>query len=154
VLLVILVGVLPEPGPVPDVVLDVVPAVVAVALAPDPYDPRFRLTCDLYARGVTAGFASDDRATVVLQSAIYELPFGWIEASFDRSSLIWGTRRLERLTPAAELEIRRLRNRHRRRGIGAPRTADGARSASLDAADDLCRAARLWRRVVVTGWGP
>jgi pimeloyl-ACP methyl ester carboxylesterase len=110
---------------------------------PDPYDPRFRLACDLYNRGLTAGFASDDGSEVMLQSALYELPFGWIEVDFDRASLAWGTRRLERFTPAAELAIRGLRNRYRRAGIGAPLTASGAVPEGVVADDFVPRGVKV-----------
>jgi pimeloyl-ACP methyl ester carboxylesterase len=93
--------------------------------SPDPFDPRFRLACDLYNRGITSGFASDDGEEVVLQSAIYELPFGWLEVAFDRSSLRWGQRRLDHFVPVAELKVRGLRNRYRKPGLGAPLAADG-----------------------------
>jgi pimeloyl-ACP methyl ester carboxylesterase len=93
--------------------------------SPDPFDPRFRLACDLYNRGITSGFASDDGEEVVLQSAIYELPFGWLEVAFDRSSLRWAQRRLDHFMPVAELSVRGLRNRYRKPGLGAPLAADG-----------------------------
>jgi pimeloyl-ACP methyl ester carboxylesterase len=93
--------------------------------SPDPYDPRYRLACDLYNRGITSGFASDDGEEVVLQSAIYELPFGSLEVAFDRSSLRWADRRLDHFVPVAELEVRGLRNRYRKPGVGAPLAADG-----------------------------
>ena len=93
--------------------------------SPDPFDPRYRLACDLYNRGITSGFASDDGEEVVLQSAIYELPFGWLEVAFDRSSLRWAQRRLDHFVPVAELKVRGLRNRYRKPGVGAPLAADG-----------------------------
>jgi pimeloyl-ACP methyl ester carboxylesterase len=92
---------------------------------PGPYDPRFRLACDLYNRGITSGFASDDGEEVVLQSAVYELPFGSLEVAFDRSSLHFAHRRLDHFVPVAELKVRGLRNRYRKPGVGAPLAADG-----------------------------
>jgi len=94
------------------------------ARTPTPYDPRYRLACDLYNRGLTAGFATEDGAEVVLQTATYDLPFGQLAVSYDASSERWGARRLSRFVPVAELEIRGLRNRYRQSGIGAPLAAD------------------------------
>jgi pimeloyl-ACP methyl ester carboxylesterase len=94
------------------------------AHTPNPYDPRYRLACDLYNRGLTAGFATEDGAEVVLQTATYALPFGRLAVRYDTTSERWGTRRLSHFVPVAEMEVRGLRNRYRQSGIGAPLAAD------------------------------
>jgi pimeloyl-ACP methyl ester carboxylesterase len=94
------------------------------ARTPTPYDPRYRLACDLYNRGLTAGFASEDGAEVVLRTATYDLPFGQLAVTYDATSERWGARRLSRFVPVAEFEVRGLRNRYRQSGIGAPLAAD------------------------------
>jgi pimeloyl-ACP methyl ester carboxylesterase len=94
--------------------------------APNPLDPRLRLAADLYNRGITSGFASEDGSEVLLRSGTFELPFGELELSFDPSSLRWEDRELRRFVPVAELKIRGLRNRYRQPGVGAPLAADAA----------------------------
>jgi pimeloyl-ACP methyl ester carboxylesterase len=88
-----------------------------------PVDPRLRIACDLYNRALTEGFANDDGDRVELRGGIYALPFGTLEVAFDESSLLWAGRRLSDFVPAAELQVRGLRNRYRRAGIGAPLAA-------------------------------
>jgi len=61
---------------------------------------------------------------VMLQTATHVLPFGKLAVAFDATSRNWGARHLTRFVPAAELEIRGLRNRYRQSGIGAPLAAD------------------------------
>ncbi len=90
---------------------------------PGTVDPRLRLAVDLYNRGITAGLASADSQDVVLEAGRYALPFGELELAVDPSDFLWGGFRFTRFVPAAELEVRGLRNRYRRRGIGAPLVA-------------------------------
>ncbi|MBW2286941.1 MAG: alpha/beta fold hydrolase [Deltaproteobacteria bacterium] len=94
------------------------------ARTPSPYDPRYRLACDLYNRGLTAGFAIEGSAEVVFQTATYALPFGQLAVTYDATPEHWGARRLSRFVPVADLEVRGLRNRYRHSGIGAPLAAD------------------------------
>jgi hypothetical protein len=60
---------------------------------------------------------------VVLQSAVYQMPFGWMDVRFDPDSLAWGMRSLGHFVPEAELAAHGLRNRYRRPGVGAPLSA-------------------------------
>jgi len=89
----------------------------------DPFDPRFRLACDLYNRGITEGFSSDDGELVELKGGSYALPFGALDVGFDDAELRWGSRRLVRLVPVADLEVRGMWARYRWPGIGAPLAA-------------------------------
>jgi len=91
---------------------------------PNPFDPRLRIASDLYNRGLTSGFASDDGSHVLLQSHVYDLPFGQLDVSVAEESLRWGDRQLVSFIPVAELEVQGLRNRYRNPGIGAPLAAD------------------------------
>ena len=91
---------------------------------PNSFDPRLRVAADLYNRGITSGFVSQDGSHVVLQSHVYELPFGQLEVRVAEKSLRWGDRQLVHFLPVAELEVRGLRNRYRYPGIGAPLAAD------------------------------
>jgi len=91
--------------------------------SPSPYDPRFRLACDLYNRSITLAFKAMDGSTVELRGGSFYLPFGYIEIKFDKSSLLWNKRVLVHFQPVAELEVRGLTNRYRWPGIGAPLSA-------------------------------
>ena len=99
---------------------------------PSPYDPRFRLACDLYNRSITLAFKSKDGSAVKLQGGSFYLPFGSIEIKFDRSSLFWHERVLVGFQPVAELEVRGLTNRYRWPGIGTPLSAKALPLSSKD----------------------
>jgi len=88
-----------------------------------PVDPRLRLAVDLYNRGLTSAFASPDRSVVELRGGTRGLPFGELQVELDPKWLRWGDRRLVDFVPVAELEVRGLRERYRRPGIGAPLAA-------------------------------
>jgi len=90
---------------------------------PDRFDPRVRLACDLYNRGVTAGFLSEDGRTVDLRAASLSLPFGVLEVAFDPARLQWRDYQLVNLVPIAELEVEGLPTEYRWPGIGAPLAA-------------------------------
>jgi pimeloyl-ACP methyl ester carboxylesterase len=87
---------------------------------PQPTDPRYRLACDLYNRGLTEGIdiAALERAD--WSGGRYQLPLGVLEIAFDRAELEWSGWRLGKFLPAAYLEVRGFRNRYRFPGIGAP----------------------------------
>jgi pimeloyl-ACP methyl ester carboxylesterase len=90
---------------------------------PEAYDPRFRVACELYNRGITEGFASADGRFVELRGGAYALPFGALDVDFDEAQLTWGSRRLVSLVPVADLEVRGMWARYRWPGIGAPLAA-------------------------------
>src|SRR5207247_10665787 len=48
----------------------------------------------------------------------FKLPFGELTLEFNQRELIWSGFRLKDFVPAADLEVRRLRNRYRTPGIG------------------------------------
>ena len=91
--------------------------------APSSFDPRYRWAVDLYNLAVTRAFETKDGARVELGSGAYELPFGRLDVTFDPSELVWGELRLTEFAPAVEFEVRGLRNRYRRPGLGAPLAA-------------------------------
>ena len=91
-----------------------------------PVDPRLRLAADLYNRGLTSAFASTDRSVIELRGGTRALPFGELTMELDPKWLRWGDRRLVNFVPVAELEVRGLRERYRRTGIGAPLAAGTA----------------------------
>jgi len=91
--------------------------------APSPFDPRYRWAVELYNLAITKAFETADGARVELRSGVYELPFGRLDVAFDQRRLVWGDLQLTEFAPAAEFEVRGLRNRYRRPGLGAPLAA-------------------------------
>ena len=91
--------------------------------APSPYDPRFRLACDLYNRGITAGLDAGDGKTVAIAGGSHPLPFGQLEMTLDPESLRWGKRTLVGFVPVAEFQVLGLHTRYRWPGLGAPLAA-------------------------------
>jgi pimeloyl-ACP methyl ester carboxylesterase len=106
---------------------------------PPPTDPRYRLACDLYNRGLTEGIEPDKLAVGDWAGERIPLPLGELDIAFDRTELAWSGWRLGDFLPAAYLEVRGLRNRYRFPGIGAPLVAslveqvEGARAERLRA---------------------
>src|SRR5512137_2105985 len=98
--------------------------------APEPYDPRFRNACDLYNRGLTAALQSKDGSQVEPAVGVVPLPFGQIDIAFDRAQLVWLDRVLVDFVPVANLEVKGLRNRYRRAGLGAPVAASTVAGAA------------------------
>jgi pimeloyl-ACP methyl ester carboxylesterase len=126
------------------------------------WDPRLRLAYDLYneglARGLTGppagpdtagsppGATGEDLTEVRLEAGTRMLPFGTLEVEPDPSGLSWGGYRLHRFTSTTTLEVRGLRNRYRRPGLGA------ALAASLvpgEASTQVVGARRLGPRTKV-----
>jgi pimeloyl-ACP methyl ester carboxylesterase len=91
--------------------------------APLPTDPRYRLACDLYNRGLTEGIDPKRLEARDFSSDRVPLPFGVVQIAFDQEELEWSGWRLGDFVPAAYLEVRGLRNRYRVPGIGAPLVA-------------------------------
>jgi pimeloyl-ACP methyl ester carboxylesterase len=88
----------------------------------DPSDPRVRLSYDLYNRGLTEAL-SGQQGEVMLRSASYPVPIGTVDVVLADDELLWAGHRLDDLVAAADLDVRGIRNRYRRPGIGAPLTA-------------------------------
>jgi hypothetical protein len=96
----------------------------------DASDPRVRVACELYNRGLAEGLrAADGRVDV--GPSTHNLPIGTLEIRFDPGELAYGGYRLQDFLPAADLRVHGLRNRYRRAGIGAPLVAALAREGEL-----------------------
>ncbi len=93
------------------------------ATPPLSIDPTYRLASDLYNRGLTEGLI-DEPGTVELRGQSLPLPFGTLDITAYRRDFEWGRYRMVGFYPVAALEVRGLRNRYRRPGIGAPLGAD------------------------------
>ena len=90
---------------------------------PEPTDPRYRVACDLYNRGLTEGMSAAKLQSDDWAGETMKLPLGALEIAFDRRELEWAGWRLGDFLPAAYFEVRGLRNRYRYPGIGAPLVA-------------------------------
>lgn len=102
-------------------------------------DPRLRLAYDLYNQGLAQGLAATDpprgqsnpagggqqgkHAEVRLDPGPRALPFGRLEIAGDPAGLTWAGYPLQHFVSTTTLEVRGLRNRYRRPGIGAPLAA-------------------------------
>lgn len=92
---------------------------------PSPFDPRFRLACDLYNRGLAEGLGPGGGSTVPLAPGQlgFAVPFGLLEITADPAAFLWAGFRLTDFMSAANLEVRGLRNRYRSAGLGSPLVA-------------------------------
>ena len=82
-------------------------------------DPRLRWAVDLYNQSLTQAAKSDEGAYAIPMGGKFKLPFGELTVEFNERDLIWGAFRMKDFVPAADLEVRGLRNRYRTPGIGA-----------------------------------
>lgn len=92
---------------------------------PDAFDPRLRTAADLYNRSIAAALLSE-AGRVAFREGSFPFPLGTLELRIDSRGFDWAGHRLTDFVPAAELEVRGLRNRYRRAGIGAPFVATAA----------------------------
>ena len=102
---------------------------------PLPTDPRYRLACDLYNRGLTEGISSEELGARSWAGEVVKTPLGDVEIRFDRGELEWSGWQLGDFLPAAYLEVRGLRNRYRWSGIGAPLVASLVRPVEGEQAE-------------------
>jgi hypothetical protein len=93
------------------------------AQRPSRYDPRLREAMDLYNRSVASGLASGNGDEVDLSARTVALPYAPLQLDVDRSGFTFGGYQLVQFTSLADFQVRGLRNRYRRRGIGAPLAA-------------------------------
>jgi pimeloyl-ACP methyl ester carboxylesterase len=90
--------------------------------APDPFDPRVRVAADLYNRAIAEGLRGRGDS-LELASGTYPLPVGLLNVSVDPAGFVWAGYRFSDLVSAADFEVRGLRRRDRRAGLGAPLAA-------------------------------
>ena len=75
-----------------------------------------------------------------LEPGVRPLPFGTLQMTLDESGLSWGGYRLDQFVSTTTLEVRGLRNRYRRPGLGAPLAASlapGKASANVIGAERI-----------------
>jgi len=87
-----------------------------------PVDPRVRIAADLYNLAIVESFR-DLGGFDTFTAGRFETSFGELVVDFDPMDLRWENRLLIQFLPAGEFEIRGLRNRYRRAGLGAPLAA-------------------------------
>jgi pimeloyl-ACP methyl ester carboxylesterase len=100
---------------------------------PEGIDPRLRWAADIYNQALTQAAKSQDGAYAIPMGGTFRLPFGELTVTFKEADLIWADYRMKDFIPAADVEVRGLRNRYRTPGIGASLAAsiepvDGAAS--------------------------
>jgi triacylglycerol esterase/lipase EstA (alpha/beta hydrolase family) len=86
---------------------------------PKGIDPRLRWAADIYNQSLTQAAKSADGAYAIPMGGTFKLPFGELTVTFNEADLIWADYRLKNFIPAADVEVRGLRNRYRTPGIGA-----------------------------------
>ena len=82
-------------------------------------DPRLRWAVDFYNQALTQAAKSDEGANAIPMGGKFKLPFGELTVTFNERDLIWAGFRMKDFIPAADIEVRGLRNRYRTPGIGA-----------------------------------
>ena len=104
---------------------------------PRPIDPRARWAVDLYNQSLPQAAKSAEGAYAIPMGGTFKLPFGELTVTFNEADLIWAGYRLKDFIPAADVEVRGLRNRYRTPGVGAPLIASiepiGAATSKQDA---------------------
>jgi triacylglycerol esterase/lipase EstA (alpha/beta hydrolase family) len=88
-------------------------------IPPRPIDPRARWAVDLYNQSLGAAAKSADGAYAIPMGGTFKLPFGELTVTFNETDLIWAGYRMKDFIPAADIEVRGLRNRYRTPGVGA-----------------------------------
>jgi pimeloyl-ACP methyl ester carboxylesterase len=87
--------------------------------SPRGIDPRLRWAADFYNQSLTQAAKLEEGGYAIPMGGTFKLPFGELAVEFDEKDLIWSGFRMKDFVPAADLEIRGLRNRYRTPGIGA-----------------------------------
>ena len=104
---------------------------------PRPIDPRGRWAVDIYNQSLTQAAKSAEGAYAIPMGGTFKLPFGELTVTFNEGDLIWAGYRMKDFIPAADIEVRGLRNRYRIPGVGAALAASiepiGAATTKQDA---------------------
>jgi hypothetical protein len=87
--------------------------------APSEFDPRLRTAVDLYNLAVTSA-VNPTAGEIVSRNVSIRFHLGTLELTMNPEQLHFADRRLGEFVPAAQFDVRGLRNRYRQAGIGAP----------------------------------
>src|SRR5215469_6495802 len=107
-------------------------------------DPRLRWATDIYNEALTRAAMVDRKP--VPRGGVLKLPFGELTVDFNENDLIWAGYRLTDFVPAADIEVRGLRNRYRIPGIGEIDRQVGILHAGLGT-NRKCRRDRCSHRI-------
>ena len=90
----------------------------------DELDPRIRIAADLYNRSLSSAFRRGKEGIIEIGSGgEFQLPFARLTVTHPKNMLQMEGYEFYDLRSIAEIEVRGLRNRYRRAGIGAPLAA-------------------------------
>lgn len=89
------------------------------------FDPRFRLSCDLYNRSLWESL-KDDQGDIVIVPGARLVGGSPIDVAVDLRNVAFDLGRLPRFVPASEFRVIGIENRHRSSGLGAPLIAVAA----------------------------
>lgn len=92
------------------------------------YDPRLHLAMDLYNSSINGGLRKPKGKEIDLAAGRFILPFGSLDLSVEPSGFFYGGYKLVHFVSVADLEVRGLRNRYRKPGIGAALSAQVERT--------------------------
>jgi pimeloyl-ACP methyl ester carboxylesterase len=92
------------------------------ANVPSRLDPRVRLAADLYNRGLSEGFESQDGKAVSFGVGTFPLPFGTLEVT-EAPDPRWSDYELTDFVPIAEYDVEGFPTYYRWPGLGAPLAA-------------------------------
>jgi hypothetical protein len=92
----------------------------ADAPPPGPFDPRFRLACDVYARGLAGAFRDEDSGEFRPRSGLLPLPLGNLNVAVPQEGVVIGDVTYDEFRSADEYAVSGMRSRLRFDGIGAP----------------------------------
>ena len=84
---------------------------------PKGIDPRLRWAANIYNQALSQAAKSSDGGYAIPMGGTFKLAFGELSVTFNETDLIWAG--LKDFIPAADVEVRGLRNRYRTAGIGA-----------------------------------
>ena len=87
--------------------------------APDPFDPAYRLACDIYNRALARALL-EENGDVALRDRTFETALGTVELVASRPGFPWGEEHFARFVPADAFQVRGLRERVRTSGMGVP----------------------------------
>lgn len=99
--------------------------------APSPYDPWFRLMCDIYNRALAQALLDSDGNARIGASSI-ETSIGQVEITAAPPAFPWRESGFTRFLPADAYEVRGLRERIRTSGLGMPLIAVRDQAARQD----------------------
>ena len=85
----------------------------------NPYDPRFRLACDLYNRSLSE-MLRDKNGDAQLTGGTRKMAYGQMTVEVSRPGFPWGPEVFDRFVPATDFHVRGLQQRNRSPGLGVP----------------------------------